>query len=242
MLGLRSYGKLIALTFVEVYTFLEGLARDNFYAKIKRMIKRKPSHTRRYQETERRLLVVAYKISKPLRETRITVRELVRRARISVSTFYRHFRSLLDFSRKHERVLVKAAEQLLVELSQKDLSKEAVFFRINRMFYLNRASVQFLLANNNDRAIRRAFWVLRPLITKEWPVYGKECDQKIYCFFVAEATETVKLWAISYHFWQNYIDDVTRQLVFIAKIIAPALAPMVKMEEERGLKVMKDYY
>lgn len=205
------------------------------------MMKGKISHTRRYRETEKKLMRIAYQISDSTHKTRITVQELVRRARIGSSTFYRHFRSLLDFSYRHERALVGAAERLLFDLSSKEKPPEAIFFMVNRMFYQNRGSVQLLLVNNGDRAIRQAFWVLRPLITRQWPTYGRVSDQKIYCFFVAMMTETIRLWAINYKFRQSYVEVVTKQMMFVSRNLGPALAPMMKAEEGKGLEVKDDY-
>lgn len=199
------------------------------------------SHTRRYRKTDEKLLSVAYRISGATRKTRITVKELARQARVSTSTFYRHFRNLLDFSRRHERAIREATERLLAESSGGSLDPGGVFFKVNRMFYLNRSSVRLLLANNNDRAVRWAFWAIRPLIVRGWPTYGLVSDRKIYCFFVAEATEAVKLWVVNYGFRQSYIEDITRQLVFISKMTAPMLAPLMKMEDEKGLRVSNDY-
>lgn len=205
------------------------------------MAKEKASHTRRYRETDNRLMKVAYRISDPMHKTRITVRELVRRAKVGSSTFYRHFRSLLDFSHRHECALVGATERLLLDLSPKEMPPEAIFFMVNKMFYQNRGSVRLLLVNNDNQAIRQAIWILRPLLTKDWPTYGRESDRKIYCFFVAMTMETIRLWAINYKFRQDYIEVITRQMMFISKNIALVLAPLMKVEEGKGFRVRDEY-
>ena len=187
------------------------------------------AHTRRYQKTEEKLLNTAYNISTSDNKQPFTVHNLAYQARISTSTFYRHFRSLLDFSRRHEKKLKKAAELLYDELSQKDLPPEALFLRIVLLIYKGRSSVRLLLSKNDDRAIRAIFWVFRPLITKQWPSYGAASDRLIYSYFVAEATEAIRLWVIDQNFRQKHIETIANQVFFISKIIAPALAPIIKV-------------
>lgn len=184
-------------------------------------------HTRRYIQAEQKLITVASKIFNPLKAAHITVKELARQAKVGTSTFYRHFHSLIDFFHRHEKILKTASEHLVSDLSDKNLPPEKLFFQISRLLYLNRASVTFMFASKNDRVIRQIFWIFRPLITKNWPTYGHASDQRIYCFFVAEATEIIRLWAIGYDFQQDRVSEITRQLSFISKALAPTLAPII---------------
>lgn len=198
-------------------------------------------HTRRYHRTDKKFLRVAYRSLALSDGARVTIKEIAHQAGVNISTFYRHFRSLLDFSQRHRRLVKQASEQLLIELVAKNPSPEVLFFKINRLIYLNRASVRFLLASKDDQVIRQIFWILRPLITANWSSYGRISDQKIYCFFVAEATEAVRLWVVGHNFCRSYIDTVTRQLAAISRTAPRSLAPIVKAEGWDEKLLPEDY-
>ena len=199
-------------------------------------------HTRRYQKTEHKLVVAASEISSLANKEVFTVKGLAYRARVSASTFYRHFRNMLDFSNHHIDIIRQASEELLVHLNtQEALAPEMVFFQINRMIYIHRTSVRFLFASEKDYAIRQVFWILKPLVTKNWASYGALLDQRIYCYFVVEATEAIRLWVIADGFRREHIDIVTSQQAFLAKKVSSAIMPIVKMEESDIVAIPDNY-
>ncbi len=131
---------------------------------------------------------------------------------VSDTTFYRHYHGLNDLFQQNQANLLEQLEQFLASDKTKNLSQQEFITRLLILIYRNRTFVDILVRMHNVELGLIVMSKIRPILTKNWSIYDRATNQRIYTFFSAEFITEIALWAVQENFNFNTVESHAQHL------------------------------
>lgn len=185
-------------------------------------------HTRHYHKTNAKILQSISTIAaKQHSLASIKIRTICHYAKISVSTFYRHFRNLLDFSSWYKSIYLKELAIFAKVAFPEKLTPQQTFEKVFIFIYRHRKIIRLELATYDIYLLSETFHVLRPVITRQWNNYGAKTNDFIYNTYSSYMMQLVIAWCWQSNFNSKDIPRLSRLAIYVGRATRPVLATAI---------------
>lgn len=168
--------------------------------------------TARYRDSEQKIFQSIRFVLKKYGIYKLSVTRICQKPFITDTTFYRHYHGLNDLFRQNQANLLEQLEQFLKSEQTKNLSQQEFITRLLILIYRNRTFVDILVRMHNIELALIVMSKIRPILTKNWSIYDRATNQRIYTFFSAEFITEIALWAVQENFNFNTVESHAQRL------------------------------
>lgn len=168
--------------------------------------------TLRYRLSEQKVFQSLRFILKKYGSYKVSVTRICQKPFVSDTTFYRHYHGLNDLFQQNQANLLEQLEQFLASDKTKNLSQQEFITRLLILIYRNRTFVDILVRMHNVELGLIVMSKIRPILTKNWSIYDRATNQRIYTFFSAEFITEIALWAVQENFNFNTVESHAQHL------------------------------
>ena len=137
----------------------------------------------------------------------LNVSSLSRKAKIYVSTFYDHFKSIDDaifqYDHRHDKDIMKLREEIQTTncTAQVAIAKLLYFISSHKSYYLT------YIHRRNLTPIFNMTTIFRPILAQSWSNYGREKFDLCFKIFCGELFGVIFFWGETEHFEKTKIQE-----------------------------------
>ena len=130
---------------------------------------------------------------------------ICRKAKVWCSTFYDHFKNMDDALEKYNHKHDLDIKNLCNEAIEEHLSTEAAICKILHFISHHKDYYRTILRRENPIPVFRIFEIFRPLITRNWSYYSRECNDLSFKILSGEFFGVIYFWGTVERFDDNKI-------------------------------------
>ncbi len=153
---------------------------------------------------------------------KLSLNRLLRLAKISRSTLYRHHKNLQEIAPDYEKYILKKCKKAMKPLMiDEELSIAAIYQRILVFMVANRFIMKFLLKYGSQNLFERIVFAIKPKVLAT----NKVADGEMYKIYAKEVSAIIEEWGRA-GFKKTGIIPVTNKISYITDQANIRLSPL----------------
>ena len=174
---------------------------------------------RRFRKTEDAIMGAFYVVGEFS-----NLADVIRKAKISRSTFYRHHGSMQKIVFDHEEYLMSRYLRIVrSRRKKKSIGKKDVFRQMLVFMMVNKKVLLVLLKNGNGEIVRRMVRALRPRIMRAYK--WSNCSGKVFEIYVNEILALIQDWEKNM-FSEDELDRILWEIMYLTETAKKRLRPL----------------
>ncbi len=150
--------------------------------------------------------------------------DVIKKAKISRATFYRHHGSIQKIVLDYEEYLMSRYLRIVKNRrKKKNIGKKDVFRQMLVFIMANKKVLLVLLKNGNGEIIRRMVRALKPNIVRVYK--WSKCSGRVFEIYVNEILAIIQDWAKDM-FSEDKLDKVLWEIVYLTETAKKRLRPL----------------